>query len=98
MKLSIINKKEWIKEQVDILKSAWETDPISFSSKEEIELWLDKTDLIQILTENFDYEAELSQTQDFTNEEFAKQFIELFQKLKNEIIDRFYKETLKLET
>lgn len=96
MILQIMNQKEWINDQLEILNHEFKNNPIIITQKEEISIWLDQTDLIQVLTENFDYEAELSTTIDFTNEEFAKQFIELFQKLKNEIINRFYKETLKL--
>jgi len=96
MILQIMNQKEWINDQLEILNEEYKIRPISITQKEEILIWIDETDLIQVLTENFDYEAELSETIDFTNEEFAKQFIELFQKLKSEIVDRFYNETLGL--
>jgi len=96
MKLLILNETEWIADQLQILYEEWTNHYITLTSKEDVEKWLDKTDLIQVLTEDFDYAAELSETIDFTNEEFAKQFVELFQKLKNEIIDKFYKQILKL--
>ncbi len=97
MKLSITNEEEWIKEQLDILNEEHANHYITLTSKEDVLKWLDVTDLIQTLTEDFDYDATLSETVDFSNEEFSKQFIELFQELKNKIVDRFCKETLELE-
>lgn len=97
MRLSITNEEEWIKEQLDILNEEHANHYITLTSKEDVLKWLDATDLIQTLTEDFDYTATLSEVADFTNEEFSKQFIELFQELKNKIVDKFCKETLKLE-
>jgi hypothetical protein len=97
MKLSITNEENWIKEQFDILNEEYSRTPLVFLSKKEVHEWIDVTDLIQILVENFDYSAELSDPIDFSNTEFAKQFNELFQELKNKIVDKFCKETLRLE-
>ena len=97
MQLSITNEEEWIKEQINILNEEHANHYITLTSKEDVLKWLDATDLIQTLTEDFDYSAILSETVDFSNEDFAKQFIELFQRLKNEIVDKFCKETLELE-
>jgi hypothetical protein len=97
MQLSITNEEEWIKEQINILNEEHANHYITLTSKEDVLKWLDATDLIQTLTEDFDYSATLSETTDFSNEEFSKQFIELFQELKNKIVDKFCKETLELE-
>ena len=71
MILQIMNQKEWIDDQLEILNHEFKNNPITITQKEEVLIWLDQTDLIQILTENFDCEAELSSTIDFTNADFA---------------------------
>jgi len=96
MHLSIINEEEWIKEQFNILNEEHANHYVTLTSKEDVLEWLEITDLIQTLTENFDYTATLSEVSDFTNEEFSNQFIELFQELKNKTVDKFCKESLKL--
>ncbi len=89
MKLEILNESEWIKDQLEIIKKEFQNNPVILKTYQDVDEWLNNTDLIQVLTENFDYEAELSETKNFTNEEFAKQFIKLFQKLKTKIIEKF---------
>ena len=96
MKLELINEEEWIEEQVNILKDEFESYPnINIKTREDIEIWLDDTDLIQILTENFDYDTILSEHIDFSNEEFSKQFNELFQVVKSKIINKPDKTAIK---
>lgn len=95
MKLELINEEEWIEEQVNILKDDFESYPnINIKTREDIEIWLDDTDLIQILTENFDYDIILSEHIDFSNEEFSKQFNELFQNMKRKVIDKFIEDVI----
>lgn len=93
MKLEIQNKNKWIDQQISILILYWYKTQNIFKTYDEIEDWLDKTDLIQVLTENFDYDAELVNFYNFSNDEFSKQFIELFQQLKIEIILKFLQKT-----
>lgn len=92
MQLTLANKEEWIQEQLDIIREEFNKNPVKLVSEEAVSKWLDSNDLIQVLTENFDYTADFSDVVDFSNEEFAKQFVELFQSLKNEIINKFLKQ------
>ncbi len=92
MQLTLTNKEEWIQEQLDIIREEFNKNPVKLVSEEAVSKWLDSNDLIQVLTENFDYTADFSDVVDFSNEEFAKQFVELFQSLKNEIINKFLKQ------
>jgi hypothetical protein len=89
MDLVLSDKEKWINDQLDILREELNKNPVSFNSTEDIEKWLDKTDLIQVLTENFDfdYDIKTDPQENFSNEEFNKRFIELFQSLKLEIIN-----------
>jgi len=95
MKLELVNEDEWIEEQTNILKEEFEKHPNNnLKTKKDVEKWLDDTDLIQVLTESFDYDAILSERIDFTNEEFSKQFLELFQNVESKVIDKFIEETI----
>lgn len=95
MKLELVNEEEWIEEQINILKIEFESySNIHIKTKEDIETWLDDSDLIQVLTENFDYDTIISERIDFTNEEFSKQFIELFQNMKRKVIDKFIEDVI----
>ena len=90
MKLELVNEEEWIEEQVNILSCEFENcQNIYIKTKEDINTWLDDSDLIQVLTENFDYDTIISNHDDFSNEEYSKQFIELFQSVKSKVIDKF---------
>ena len=95
MKLELVNEDEWIEEQTNILKDEFEKYPNNnLKTEEDVEKWLDDTDLIQVLTESFDYDTVLSEHIDFTNEEFSKQFIELFQSVKSKVINKFIEEII----
>jgi hypothetical protein len=97
MKLELINEEEWIEEQINILKSEFEScSNINLKSKEDVEMWLDDSDLIQILTENFDYDTVLSEHIDFTNEEFSRQFNKLFKNVKSKVIDKFIEDVINI--
>jgi hypothetical protein len=69
MKLELVNEDEWIEEQTNILKDEFEKYPNNnLKTEEDVEKWLDDTDLIQVLTESFDYDTVLSEHVDFTSQ------------------------------
>ena len=92
MILEIIDDDEWLEEQVNILKAEYDSQNIKLETNEQIVNWLDDTDLIQVLTENFDYDLVVIDKKDFSNEEFSKQSTKLFQKMKQEVIKNFLEE------
>jgi len=92
MILEIIDDDEWLEEQVNILKAEYDSQNIKLETNEQIVNWLDDTDLIQVLTENFDYDLVVIDKKDFSNEEFSKQSTELFQKMKQKVIKNFLEE------
>ena len=90
MEMTVSNKEKFFSEELQIWRREFHKTPVAFSSKEEVYRWLDETDLIQVLAEDFDYILEIKEERNFTNEEFSTAFYNLYDQYKKELVDLFY--------